>query len=91
MNTNRIPAVTGCSFDAMQYWFAEMAERGLIFHPDESPEDIVGVSDGKPIFSADECSLLTAILGQMYEKFGDDVHEAAYPVFMKAAGQYLDS
>lgn len=91
MSESRIPNFTEQSFDAMLYWFAEMAARGLIFHPDELPEDIVSVKDGKPLLTADECTLLASILDRMFATFGDQVHEAAYPIFMKAAGQRLDS
>ena len=91
MTTSRIPAFNDNSFDGMQHWFAELSARGLIFHPDDCPSDIISTRDDSPLFTPYECAELAEVLAAMFETFGDDVYEAIYPVFMKAAGQRLDS
>ncbi len=91
METSRIPNLTENNFDGMLLWFAEMSKRELLFHPDDSPDQIFIIKTGEPTFSPDECSKLDAILCRMFVDFGDEVHAAAYPIFMKATGQHLDS
>ncbi len=91
MTTSRIPAFNDKSFAGMQHWFAELSARGLIFHPDDPPSDIVTIRDDSPFFTPYESAELEEVLAAMFDAFGDDVYEAAYPVFMKAAGQRLDS
>ncbi len=91
MTISRIPAFNDKSFDGMQHWFAELAVRRLIFHPDDSPSDILSMRDNNPLFTPRECTELEEVLAAMFETFGDEVYEAVYPVFMKAAGQRLDS
>lgn len=75
----------------MLAWFAEMSVRKLLFHPEDRPEDIIMVGDGKPMFDDVECQQLNLILSSMFEQFGDTVCEAAYPVFMKSMGLRLDA
>ena len=75
----------------MLIWFAEMSKRDLLFHPDDAPENIFLLSDGEPFFSTHECRLINNILDDMFSKFGDDVYEAAYPVYMKRMRVQLDA
>jgi hypothetical protein len=91
MQGTRIPDFTQNTFDGMLNWFAELSIRELLFHPDDSPSQIVKIVDGAPAFTAEECRKLEDILANMFRKHGDLVHEACYPVFMKAAGQRLDA
>lgn len=91
MEASRIPDLTSSNFDGMLLWFAEMSKRDLLFHPDDAPDQIVIIKTGEPTFSPDECRKLETVLSRMFNQFGDEVHTAAYPVFMKAMGQYLDS
>jgi len=91
MNESRVPEYSDFSFDGMLNWFAEMSVRELLFHPEDRPEDIIRIDDGKPLFSDIECQQINAILGSMFDKFGDEVCGAAYPVFMKRMGQRLDA
>ncbi len=37
----RIPDLNAASFDGAVQWFTEMANHGLLFHPDDDPADIV--------------------------------------------------
>ncbi len=73
----------------MLIWFASMSERELLFHPDDPPEDIFVISTGKQAFLPAESSKAGEILGEMFELHGDDVYEAAYPIFMKRMGIQL--
>ncbi len=91
MQKNRIPQLTENTFDGMLWWFAEMSKRDLLFHPDDAPDQIVNINTGAPTFSPDECTTLEAVISRMFNEFGDEVHAAAYPIFMKAAGEHLDS
>lgn len=67
-------------------WFDEMALRGLLFHPEDAPASIIRIATGEPLFTASEGRKFDGILAAMFDKFGDGVCEAAYPVFMQAAG-----
>lgn len=86
MQAARIPNFTNNTFDGMLYWFAEMSVRELIYHPDASADQIVLIDDGQPMFTSTECNKLDGILASMFEAHGDQVYDACYPIFMKAAG-----
>ena len=91
MKTSQIPDFSDKSFDGMLVWFASMSERGLLFHPDDAPETIVSIATGEALFSPREARKLTDIIGEMFERFGDEVYEAAYPIFMKCMGWRMDA
>lgn len=86
MINSRVPDFANKSHAGMSRWFDEMSRRGLLFHPEDKPADIVDIVTGKPVFTERECARLDAILGEMFDRFGNDVCETAYPIFMKAAG-----
>lgn len=84
---NRIPVLRDSSTQAMSLWFAEMADMGLIFHPEDAASSIVLIGNGKPFFSAEEADSAQRILDGFFTRFGDEaVNGAAYPHFMRAAG-----
>jgi hypothetical protein len=91
MNISRIPEFSDHSVDGMLLWFATMSERELLFHPDDLPKDIIIIATGEPTFSPGECKKTADILDAMFELHGDDVYEAAYPVFMQRMGIRLDA
>jgi len=91
MKTSQIPDFSDKSFDGMLLWFASMSKSGLLFHPDDAPETIVSIATGKALFSPREARKLTDIVGEMFERFGDEVYEAAYPIFMKCMGGRMDA
>ena len=91
MQASRIPNLASDTFDGMLYWFAEMSAIDLIFHPDDSPDQIVSIRDGSQFFTQPECAKLDGILAHLFEKHGDRVHEACYPVFMNRCGCMLDA
>lgn len=86
MNTTRIPDFANKTREGMSVWFSKMALRGLLFHPEDRPSDIINTTTCKPVFKSDECAKLDSIMADMFGRFGNDVCEIAYPVFMKAAG-----
>jgi len=86
MHASRIPDFTNKSREGMSRWFSEMSLRGLLFHPEDRPGDMIRIATGEKLFSPDECAKLDTIMAEMFDKFGDDVCELAYPVFMHTAG-----
>lgn len=86
MHASRIPDFTDKSHEGMSLWFSEMSLRGLLFHPEDRAESIIHISSGERMFRPDECAKLDVIMDEMFDRFGDEVCEAAYPVFMCAAG-----
>ena len=83
MITSRVPRYEEATFTGMKAWFKVMAKRGLLFHPDDAPDQIISTRSGRRVFSRNECLKLDSILGKMFRHFGDKVYMAAYPVFMK--------
>lgn len=86
MHVSRIPDFANKTREGMTIWFSEMALRGLLFHPEDRPSDVISGSSGKALFKQDECARLDTIMAEMFDKHGDGVCEAAYPIFMRAAG-----
>jgi hypothetical protein len=86
MNVSRIPAYDRSSPDGMLIWFAEMAQRNLLFHPEDSASTIFRVADGARLFTDDESELVDGVLAEMFAEHGDKVIDACYPIFMKKAG-----
>ena len=91
MNASRIPDFANKSRAGMSTWFADMALRGLLFHPEDASSSIYTTTTGDRAFTPDECSKLDGIMTDMFSRFSDDVIEVCYPIFMKAAGQALPS
>jgi hypothetical protein len=89
MHASRIPDFVNKSVEGMSNWFAEMSLRGLLFHPEDTPESICTIATDERTFSAGECTKLDGIMCEMFALFGDDVCETCYPIFMRAAGLRL--
>lgn len=89
MNVSRIPAYDRKNPDGMLIWFSEMSRRQLLFHPEESPSDILNPASGTPLFTDAECMDIGRIVNDMFSEFGDGVIETCYPIFMKSAGQMV--
>ena len=82
MIDSRIPEFESPTFVGMRAWFKAMAKRGLLFHPADAPDQIISNITDRRLFSRDECLKLEPIISVMFNRFGDQVYEAAYPVFM---------
>jgi len=83
MNTSRIPDFSDKSFTGMQAWFESMSGHELLFHPDDPADEIYAIASNERTFSPAESKQVNKIMGTMFDLHGDDVYEAAYPVFMK--------
>ena len=89
---SRIPKLNSPSFDGALFWFAELQTKGLLFHPEDDPADIVLISDGTPAFSDAEVTELRAEFSALESSIGHDaLIEAAYPIFVRSFGLRLDS
>lgn len=89
--SKRIPSYESNKPDGMLHWFAEMSVRGLLFHPEEDPADIIRIETGERVFDDDEAVAVRAIIGKMESEHGEGMIKACYPVFMSACGQRLDA
>jgi hypothetical protein len=86
---SRIPEWKEKGFDGMLIWFSEMSVRGLLFHPDDDPAEIVSIRDGHSrLFSDMEAAKLRGLIDEMFEINGDEVYKAGLPIFRAAIGQY---
>lgn len=89
---SRIPTLREASFDGALSWFAEMQNQQLLFHPEDDPVDIVRIAGGERVFSDREATEVRFVLDALDKQLGHEaLMEAAYPVFMKAAGFRLDA
>jgi hypothetical protein len=89
---SRIPKLSEMSFDGALVWFSEMKCRDLLFHPEDDPADVIRVADGARTFSTSEQEELRLLLSELESGLGhEQMIEAAYPVFMSAAGNQLDA
>jgi hypothetical protein len=84
--TNRIPAVHDFTLSGMAAWFAQLDICNLLFHPDDPPETLISLESGQPFFSAAEISILTNTIDHLFALHGDQVYEAAYPLFVARMG-----
>ena len=81
---NRIPAVPGKSSFALEHWFSRLNAAGLLFNPEDRPEEIVSTATGEPTFTTAECLVLNESLKILFEHHGDRVCEVALRYFHKA-------
>ncbi|KAF1702903.1 hypothetical protein [Pseudoxanthomonas kaohsiungensis] len=71
--TSRIPDCDTSTVEGMRAWFDAMHARGLMFHPEDSPEQLVTGVDGRPAFTKAECEQLGPIMRELFDKHGDAV------------------
>lgn len=86
----RIPPLGSTGLAGMRDWFQKLQDRGLLFHPDDDPADIVRIDSGERTFTDAEAGMIRSLLVGLFEQHGDGVYEAAWPVFAKAVGIALD-
>ena len=90
--TSRIPELTKVSFDGALLWFSQLQCEGLLFHPEDDPDDIFHISDNQKMFTDGEVAELRFVVDELEVGIGHDkMIEAAYPVFMNAMGIQLDA
>ncbi|QQS55268.1 MAG: hypothetical protein IPM89_05525 [Candidatus Competibacteraceae bacterium] len=90
-SVSRIPKLSAVSFDDALQWFSEMQCRGLLFHPDDDPADIVVIRNGEKMFRNRETGEVRFVLDELFATLGDGVYEAAYPIMMNACSIRLDA
>ncbi|MCG8391722.1 MAG: hypothetical protein MI745_01425 [Pseudomonadales bacterium] len=73
-----VPSWSDPTIRGLLWWWREMAERRLIFHPDDAPESIVSVESGEAVFDASACQKLKDIIARMMILHGDDVYSAGF-------------
>lgn len=89
---SRIPKLHDTTFDSALRWFSELQCNGLLFHPEDDPATIVEIANGIPVFTDTEVQELHFLIRELEEKLGhENMIDAAYPIFMKAAGVQLDA
>lgn len=76
-DTDRIPAVLNASREAMDDWFRLMADRALLFHPDDPPQSIEDINTGARIFTDRESRELERTLDNFFDKHGTVVYDLA--------------
>lgn len=82
----RVPQLSGKSRADMDRWFDQLYIDGLLFNPDDPPEEIVLIGTGEPTFSENECQVLNESLNQLFKYHGDRVYDVALKYFHKAVG-----
>lgn len=85
-NQLRIPKIPGKSTLALDRWFRQLHVAGLLFNPDDRPEDIVVVGTGESLFTEQECLVLTESIDRLFECHGEKVYGVALKYFYKALG-----
>ena len=89
---SRIPKLNDTSFDGALAWFSQLHCEGLLFHPEDDPASICSIADGEKTFTDTEVLELRYVISELECNIGhNEMIEAAYPVFMKAAGIRLDA
>ncbi|MFO1423211.1 MAG: hypothetical protein U1F70_06085 [Candidatus Competibacteraceae bacterium] len=88
---SRIPELKAVTSDGALQWFAEMQCRGLFFHPDDDPADIIVIRNGDRMFGDREVQEAHFVVDTLFAALSDGVHEAARPVMMNACRIMLDA
>ena len=88
LRTSRSPQLSDHSFDGMLVWFSEMSVRGLLFHPDDDPAEIINCKTGAYVFSEDEAAELRMMVSAMFAEAGGEGYDAGLPAFRAALGQF---
>lgn len=64
----------------MREWFEEMHKRGLSYHPDDDPADVIYDLGGYRVFYDNEVEALRSIMRDLFRLHGDRVHQVANEV-----------
>ncbi|QCB47655.1 hypothetical protein [Hydrogenophaga sp. PAMC20947] len=82
----RIPEIPGKPSHALDRWFRQLYVAGLLFNPDDRPEDIVVIGTGESLFTERESLVLTESIDRLFECHGEKVYDVALKYFYKAVG-----
>ena len=80
MISTRIPNLTTTTPAAAKSWFKRMHLLGLMFHPDNEPEEIFQIVSRVPQFSGMECVQIRQCLDRLIAALGDKVYDIAFDV-----------
>jgi hypothetical protein len=82
----QIPEPKDESKPALDLWWAQMADKGLVFHPDDSPHEIVNMKTGQRLFTNDACQKLERIITFLFQHHGEKVYESGHRELMRRMG-----
>lgn len=68
---HQIPDLKSTSENDIREWFVTMYEKGMMFHLDDKPEEIVNMG-GEPFFTKEQCLRLDSILSRIFNAIGKD-------------------
>lgn len=74
----------------MRTWFEEMHKRGLSFHPDDDPAEVISTLTPigcERLFHDNECEALRRIMRDLFRLHGDRVHQVANEVVGVTTGE----
>ena len=80
MNDMRIPKLKAVTITSAKSWFKRMHLLGLMFHPDNEPEEIFQIVNRVPQFSGMECVQIRQCLDRLIAALGDKVYDIAFDV-----------
>ena len=80
MNDMRIPKLKAVTITSAKSWFKRMHLLGLMFHPDNEPEEIFQIVSRVPQFSGMECVQIRQCLDRLIAALGDKVYDIAFDV-----------
>ena len=81
-----IPDWADESLNGMYAWWRDMADKGLAFHPDDAPSNIVFIESGRPMFSAEANRKLEATFGRMGTMHGGRIYDAGFEALKQSLG-----
>lgn len=74
----------------MREWFEEMHKRGLSYHPDDDPAEVISTLTPigcERLFHDNECEALRRIMRDLFRLHGDRVHQVANEVVGVTTGE----
>ena len=71
-----IPTVRSETLEGMEAWCREMADRGLLFHPDDPPDTIEHIETRARMFTEPECRELECTLDRFLDLHGNALYDA---------------
>lgn len=77
MRLSRVPECNVETIEGMRSWFDALHERGLMFHPEDAPDQIVSGLAGVRVFSDAECKELARTMRALFAKHGGAVCSVA--------------
>lgn len=81
---SRIPPYDPRTPSGMRAWFEEMDRKGLLFHPEDAPSEVLAGGTWVPLFTPGEAAQAARVIARMTADHGHEAMiEACYPVAMR--------